>query len=301
MVITMTDKTPEEIAAAEQQAIKDARASIKVNVAKATETDEEFDAREAKETADENEEVVVTEKSQIEDAETVVEEHEKTEAELEAQKNAAKTDREKDKFQKRIERETGKRKALENEIKELKAKLAAEPDKENALTEEEVEKRAEAKATAKQIKHEFDQATDRLFKSAMKADKDFQGKINALADDIGLIPSHLIGILDDLDNGGDILVHLTGNPDEAQEIYEMNPARAAVKLAKLSAKIETEKKPAPKVISKVPDPTEPIKGSNQSPDILPTNPTKNKESMDKFVRVRAQQEAEKRKARLGLH
>src|ERR1019366_5725984 len=135
MVITMSDKTPEEIAAAEQQAIKDARASIKVNVAKATETDEEFDAREAKETADENEEVVVTEKSQIEDAETVVEEHEKTEAELEALKHAA------------------------------------EPDKENALTEEEVEKRAEAKATAKQIKHEFDQATDRLFKSAMKADK----------------------------------------------------------------------------------------------------------------------------------
>lgn len=298
----MTEKTPEELAteklATEKAEIKAARASIKVDTGVAIKTDEEKEAAKEATAAEELKAANEAAAAEAEAAKEQIEEHEETEEELAAAKEAAKTDREKDKFQKRIDREVAKRKDLERQLKEANAKLAADPDKENVLTEEEVEKRAEEKATAKQLRREFEQASDRLFKAAVKNDKEFQTKINALADDIGFIPSHMIGILDDLDNGGDVLVYFTGNPDEAQEIYEMSPAKAAVKLAKLSTKLETAAKPKPKEISKVPDPAETIRGGNKSPDVLPKNPTQN---MADFVRIRAKQVEERRKQKMGLH
>lgn len=289
----MTVKTPEEITA-ENKTRRDA-----IKVESMVKTEEEVEAAKVEAEAAEAEETEKTEtETEVEATETEVEKSEKTEEELQAAKDAAKTDKDKDKFQKRIDREVAKRKALETEIKELKAKLAVDPEKSASLTEEEVEKRAESKATAKQLQRDFDNASNRLFDAAVKLDKDFQKKITLLADDIGAIPGHLVGILDDLDNGGDVLVHFTANPDDAEEIYQLSPARAAVKLAKLSAKLEAEKKPKPKEISKVPDPAETIKGGNKNPDTLPKNPTSN---MDEFVRVRAKQREENRKAKLGLH
>jgi chromosome segregation ATPase len=291
------DKTPEEIAAekAEQDKknIADTRKGINVTVSKETE-------QETEEETEDNEEVVAeTEvKEEIKDNKEEIKDSKETVKELKKQQANAETQKEKDKFQRRIDREVAKRKVLETENAELKAKLASQPDKENVLTEEEVEKRAETKAQQKQIQREFEAATDRLFKASVKLDKDFQAKINALADDVGLIPGHLIGILDDLDNGGDILVHFTANHDEAEEIYQMSPAKAAVKLAKLSNKLEAAKKPAPKEISKVPDPVETIKGGAQNPDTLPKDPTKH---MDQFVRLRAKQAEERRRAKMGLH
>lgn len=295
----MTVKTPEEIAAEkiekDKKDIVETRKGIAVTISKATEQDDDEEEEEVEEVkADDKTEV----KEDIKDSKEAVKDSKETEAELKAQQEAASTQKDKDKFQRRIDREVAKRKTLESEIAELKAKLAAEPEKANALTEEEVEKRSETKAQQKQLQKEFDQACDKLSKDAHKIDKEFQAKINLLADDIGAIPGHLIGILDDLDNGGEILVHFTANPDEAEEIYAMSPARAAVKLAKLSSKLEAAKKPAPKEISKVPDPAETIKGGNQSPDTIPKDPTKN---MDAFVRARAKQLAERRRTKLGLH
>jgi hypothetical protein len=293
----MTEKTAEEMIAeakaADKAKIAAERASIKAEVGQKMLTDEEKAAAATKEA-----EVVVTEEAKIEDGEVTIEAHEKTEEELEAEKIEAKTAAEKAKIQRRIDREVGKRKALEDEIKELKAKLAADPEKASALTEEDVETRAEAKAAQKQMVREFEAASDRLFKGGVKTDKEFQAKINALAEDIGKIPGHMIGILDDLDNGGEVLSYFTNNADEAQEIYEMSPAKAAVRLAKLSAKLETEKKPKPKEISKVPDPAETIKGGSQSPDVLPKDPTKN---IDQWVKVRNKQVEERRRAKAGLH
>lgn len=298
----MTVKTPEEITA-ENKTRRDAikvesmvKTEEEVEAAKVAEAEAAAEAEEKAEddkdnADDKNEENLDDKKDEVKDSK-------QTEEELQAAKDAAKTDREKDKFQKRIDREVAKRKALETEIKELKAKLATDPEKAATLTEEEVEKRAESKATAKQLQRDFDNASNRLFDAAVKLDKDFQKKITLLADDIGAIPGHLVGILDDLDNGGDVLVHFTANPDDAEEIYQLSPARAAVKLAKLSAKLEAEKKPKPKEISKVPDPAETIKGGNKNPDTLPKNPTSN---MDEFVRIRAKQREENRKAKLGLH
>lgn len=299
MTTEKTEKTAEELAA---EKVKASREAIKVTVNRVTgdegeeKTDEEKAALEAEAKVADDEAAKAAAK--VEGAEKKIEESEKTEEELEAEKLEAKTAGEKAKIQRRIDREVGKRKELENRIKELEAKLAAEPDKENALTEEEVEKRAETKANAKQMQREFDQASNRLYDAGVKADKDFPAKIKAMADDIGGIPGHLVGILDDLDNGGEVLVYFTANPDEAEEMYQMNPAKAALKLAKLSAKLETDKKPKPKEISKVPDPVSAIKGGDKNPDVLPKDPTGN---MAEFVRIRAKQAEAHRKAKMGLH
>lgn len=297
----MTVKTPEELAAdkaaKEASDLKAVRESIKVTSGRAT-VDEEDKTDEEKEAEAKAAEDATKAAAKVENVEAKIEESEKTEEELEAEKLEAKTAADKAKIQRRIDREVGKRKELENKIKELEAKLAANPDKENALTEEEVEKRAETKAQQKQMQREFDQASNRLFDAAVKIDKDFQKKVTAMAEDIGGIPGHMIGILDDLDNGGDVLVYFTANPDEAQEMYELSPAKAAVKLAKLSATLEAEKKPKPKEISKVPDPVSAIKGGDKNPDTLPKDPTQN---MAEFVRVRNKQAEQHRRAKLGLH
>lgn len=294
----MTEKTAEEIATEkatkEAADIKASREAIKVTVSRPTvdeETDEEKTAALVAAEAAKKE-------VKVEAKEEKIETIEKTEEELEQEKLEAKTVAEKEKIQKRINKEIGKRKVLEDEIKELKAKLAADPDKANALTEEEVERRAEDKALLIQNQRDFTKASNRLFEAGVKVDKDFQKKITAMADEIGGIPGHLVGILDDLDNGGEILVHFVNNIEEAQEIFELNPAKAALKLAKLSAKIETEKKPKPKEISKIPDPISAIKGGDKNPDQLPQKPTEN---MAEFVRVRNKQAEQHRRAKMGLH
>lgn len=294
----MAEKTAEEIAtektAKDAADIKASREAIKVTVSRPTVDEETDDEKAAALVAAEAAKKEVKVEAKEEKIETI----EKTEEELEQEKLEAKTVAEKAKIQKRIDREVGKRKVLEDEIKELKAKLATDPDKANALTEEEVERRSEDKAAQKQLKREFDQASNRLFEAGVKADKDFQKKITAMADEIGGIPGHLVGILDDLDNGGEILVHFVNNIEEAQEIFELNPTKAALKLAKLSAKIETEKKPKPKEISKVPDPVSAIKGGDKNPDQLPQKPTEN---MAEWVRVRNKQAEQHRRAKMGLH
>lgn len=298
----MTEKvaakpTAEELAKKTADDIKATRESIKVTTGRASgdeveETEEEIAAKAAEVEAAEAAEVAAKAAETVEASEEKIEE-------LEEQKAEAKTATEKDKFQKRIDRETAKRKALETEIKELKAKLAAEPDKANALTEEEVERRSEEKAQAKQTQREFDLASNRLFDAGTKADKEFPTKIKVMADDIGGIPGHLVGILDDLENSGELLVYFTDNADEFAEIYALSPAQAALKLAKLSNKLIADKKPKPKEISKVPDPAETIKGgSSKASDVLPKNPTDN---MAEFVRIRAKQADERRRAKMGLH
>lgn len=293
--------TAEELAKKAADDIKATRESIKVTTGRASGdevegTEEEIAAKAAEVEAAEAAEVAA---KTAETVEKKIEESQKTEEELEAEKLEAETAAEKAKIQRRIDREVGKRKELENKIKELEAKLAADPDKANILTEEDVERRSEEKAQALQTQRDFDAASNRLFDAGAKADKEFPVKIKEMADDIGGIPGHLVGIIDDLDNPGEVLVYFTNNADEFKEIYAMSPAKAALKLAKLSDKITAEKKPKPKEISKVPDPAETIKGgSSKASDVLPKNPTDN---MAEFVRIRAKQADERRRAKMGLH
>jgi len=271
----------------EKKAAQAQRDAIKVVGTKQPDApDPAADIKAANEAAN-NEEVV--EEEVIEEVIEQVEANEEEIEELEEEKDEAKTEKDKARIQKRIDKLTAKNKTLADENASLKAQLAAKPDDENALTQEDVERLAAQKVTER----EFEAAVNRIADSAAKFDKSFKTKINTLAEEMGTpIPGQMIGILDDLpNNGADVLLYLAKdeNQDEAEEIWKLSPAKMALKLSKISDKIKPKKQ-----ISKVPAPNEALKGRGTTPDVL------NPKNMDEFVRIRAQQAEAFRKRKMGL-
>jgi chromosome segregation ATPase len=220
-------------------------------------------------------------------------------AEKEAkEKLEAKATRKQERMQRRIDRAIAEKKAAETEVAKLKAQLEASPDQK--LTAEEIEAKAEAKAKQKlaekeleNLQDKFDKACETLAKAATKVDKDFNEKINELADDIGKIPSFMIGVLEDMENGGEVLAHIANDDELAEEIWAMRPTKMTKALVEISAKLEAAKKPPKKQISKVPDPGTPVKGNRQVSNTITEADAKN---MDVYTRKRMAQIAEKRKA-----
>jgi hypothetical protein len=219
-------------------------------------------------------------------------------AEREAQKEQRKSDRQ----QKRIDKITAEREAIREENEKLKKQLAEKPI--DGLTEEEVERRAADKAKkiaeerqTAEIQKQFEKDANSLFEASIKVDKDFEKKINATCAETAPIPSRMIAILADLDNknGGAVLAYLANNVDDYDEIHTLGEGRMTAKLIRLSDKLKAAEKPAPRQRSGLPDPITPIgEGRNNRGNALPAKPTQN---MDDFVRIRNQQEADKRKAR----
>lgn len=234
-------------------------------------------------------------------------EENKEQEEVEAkEEDPAKLKRTIERLQKRIDKGTGK-------SKELQARLEAAEEKlkgvDNPLTEKDVELRAKQIADETVTQLEFNRACERLNKSALKIDKKFNDKVDAMAEDIGPIQGRMIGMLDELDNGGAVLNYLADNVDETEEIYTLTNAKMAVRLTKIANEL-TEKdkkgsaKPA-KEISKVPDPNKPI--NNSKPPNSATIETVlsgakgviTGDRMKSYAELRARQEADKRKARFG--
>lgn len=209
-----------------------------------------------------------------------------------------KDDRSKQRMQKRIDKKTAEAETLRAENERLKKQLEADPDK--TLTEEEIEKRAIAKAQelsaqqqAETNQKTFNKNVKDLAEAAVKIDKDFSDKIDAVCEETSPIPARMIGILADLDNknGGAVLAHLANNVEEYEEIIELSNERMAIRLDKLSDKLKPQKRATTR--SKLPDPNTPIRENNNvRDDVLPAKPTEN---MEDFVRVRSAQAAEYRK------
>lgn len=252
--------------------------------------DEEEEDEEEEEEGDENEE------EEDVDAKKETEE-EKAEREKQ-EKVQAKAQRKQDRMQRRIDEATAARRNAEAEVEKLKAQLAADPDKK--LTEEEVEQRAEAIANKKlsdqklkELQDAFDKDCEKLQKVAIKVDKDFDDNIADIAADIGPIPSFMIGVLTDLDNGGEVLAHIAKDDELAEEIWKMKPAKMTKKLVELSDSLKP--KPKKKEVSRVPDPGTPIKTNRSSNSTIITEAdTKN---MDSYVKKRQAQMLEAKKAR----
>lgn len=211
-------------------------------------------------------------------------------------KEKAKLEKTIERLQKRVGKTTAEKNQIAQQLADATASLNAKVEEGKGLSEEEVERRSNAKAEEKSLEREFNKAVSTLNKSATKVDKDFPAKIKELTEDVAPIPGQMIGILEDLDNGGAVLAHLASNPDEFEEIYELSLARMATRLSKLSDKLEEAGKEKPKKISKTPAPLNTIKGGEKSPSILPANPTKN---MAEYVQQRNIQVAERRKAKYG--
>ena len=213
------------------------------------------------------------------------------------EKEAAKAQRKQDRTQRRIDRLVAEKKAAEAELVRLKEQLAANPDQK--LTAEEVEARAEALATKKaqekelaDLQKRFDNDCEVLAKAATKVDKQFNDKINELAEDIGPIPSFMIGVLADMDNGGEVLAHIANDDELAEDIWKAKPTKMTKLLVEISTKLADAKKKPKRQISKVEAPGEPVKGSRVVSNMITEADTKN---MDVYVAKRMKQIAEKRK------
>lgn len=210
------------------------------------------------------------------------------------QKTIKKLEKTIERLQKRVGRTTGERDANKKELNEAKAALDAKlKDGEQPLTEEEVERRATAKANQTIAEKEFDNAQKKLIADAKKIDPDFMRKVNEMAEDVSPIPPFMIGALEDIENGGAVLSYLTNNVDEYEELFGLNPAKMVNKLNKISEKLLEEAKPKKKAISKVPKPNETIGGGTKSPTVLSDNMP-----MDEWVRKRNEDAANHRKAKM---
>lgn len=202
--------------------------------------------------------------------------------------------------QKRIDKAVAEKKAAQAEAAELRSKLEAKPANEQpGLTQEDVKKQAAELAAQQRAEEDFNKACEKLANGAVKIDKDFTKKVEAMAELNGPIPGKMIGILEELDNGSEVLVALTKDEDLAEDIYALkdSPEKMAIKLVKLSDKLIAAKKKAPKEISKVPNPNEPIRAGGRVNSNHITSKDTKPENMADFVAKRNAQDAEKRKQR----
>lgn len=207
-------------------------------------------------------------KEEVEEVEEAKEETAEEKAIREAEEAAGATNksaRQVARMQKRIDTLTAKSRTTEAENAELKRLLdAKKEDGSLTLTEEEVERRAELKAEEKLAERTFKKAVDGLASDANKLDKNFNKNINEVTKEIGLLPPVMIGILEDLENdngkkvGAEVLVHLSKNIDDYEDIYPLSEGKMALKLQQIANKI-TKKEPKP--ISRVPEPNTPIGGN----------------------------------------
>lgn len=213
------------------------------------------------------------------------------------EKEEAKAARKQDRMQRRIDKAIAAKNTAEAEVARLKAQLEANPDQK--LTAEEIEAQAEAKAAKKiadkelaDLQAKFDNDCEVLAKAATKVDKQFNDKINELAEDIGPIPSFMIGVLADMENGGEVLAHIANDDELAEDIWKARPTKMTKMLVEISTKLADAKKKPKKQISRVEAPGEPVKGSRVTSAMLTEADAKN---MDTYVAKRQKMIAEKRK------
>lgn len=215
------------------------------------------------------------------------------------EKVAAKEKRKEDRMQRRIDEATARAKTAEDELKKFKE---ANPD--SKLSEAEVEARAAkiaadklAEKQATDIQKKFDDACAKLAKDAIKIDKDFDQKVEDMAEQFGPIPSFMIGVLEDFDNGAEVLALMASDDDIAEKIYNLksNPAKMTKELVLISNKLEDEKKKKNRrQISRVPDPVEQVNGSRAISTVITEADTKD---MNSYVTKRRMQQEAARKAR----
>jgi DNA repair exonuclease SbcCD ATPase subunit len=295
---------PPDDPAAARQAERDA---INVESMKPEDTiggEVEADAKKVDEEKDKGEEKEEDEEDEEKEPEA---DKEETAEEKEERILAAKEKRKEDRQQRRIDKAVSEAKQARDELAALRKQMNENPKE--GLTEEEVERRAEAKAAdkvaAKQKEAEvaeLDKNIDKLATQGNKADKEFDKKIDDMAKEVAASPLPMIEALAELDNenGGEVLAYLANNVDEYEEFFDssMKPIserKMVQKLVRISDKVKEAKKIPPKARTKVPPPIEDI-GESSRPVI---GTITGKEDQETFNRIRAKQVEERRKQQSG--
>lgn len=146
--------------------------------------------------------------------------------------------------------------------------------------------REKAGSTVKDAGEEADTIRAEIWSEKLKAAKttlkDFDEVVGK--SEVQIAP-HVISILIDADKGGELAYHLAQNPEIADRLNDMSPARAAMELGRIENDLGP-KAPPPKNPSKAPAPIEPVKpGSSTSKKI------EDIDDMDDYVKTRKSQGA----------
>jgi hypothetical protein len=135
----------------------------------------------------------------------------------------------------------------------------------------------------------FTRTCNEIYKQGATAFKgDWQGAVSTLG---AALPAGITrDLVDAAIEAGDahkLFFHLGKNPELAQEIAELPPARMAVRLTRIASEIN--KPPAPKPVSRAPAPVTPIGPGPTNTDKSPEDMT-----MDEFIRWDEDRQAKRR-------
>lgn len=279
--------------AARKAEIQKQRDSIKVDSV----TIEDDDEKEVK--ADEQEKEDGEKEASEDDAEKEVEEGDEIE-EKEEDKEEIKAAKKAERLEKKYNRTADKLKDREKRIRELEAKLAADPDKANSVTSDEVKAQAKKEFEEEQLVKERNRTAEKIGEDAQKLlklnDKQWNALVAEVVEELGFTPYAVIEAVSELDNGAAVIAHLFKNVDEAEEIYKLkgSPTKLGVAIVKLSAKLAAKPQ---KKISQVPDAPEALGGKSAGGDrlaILASKKNLTSSEMAEYVQQRNTQVAQAR-------
>lgn len=210
-------------------------------------------------------------------------------------------------FQVRIDKLVNEKYTLAQEAENAKARLAevlsaagappaptpgaaptgttAAPAPSAALTEAEINRRADERANNIASRRMFDDACNKVFEAGEKDFPDFATSLESFKN-LGGLPPAMLEVVIDLPEGHKVLHHLSKNPDEASRILGLSPTRMAVEMARLEASIAK-----PKPLSNAPPPVKTIEGRGKSDPSLEDKAM----PMDQWLALRNQQLEDKRK------
>lgn len=240
--------------------VKKERESIKVESVKIE--DEEKEDEQKDEDGEEKEKDDGEEKEDESNDDGTDKEDDEVKEEKEETKDAERARKKQERIDRKFAKKADELKEANKKIRDLEAKLAADPEKGNRLTEEDVEARSEEKAKQKRIKERFDETADKLADSAQKylklTNKKFEALIDDFKEEVGTFPPIMIVALGKIKNGAETLAHILQNHDEAEDLVKLanDPVEMALELNALATKI----RPKQKAISQAPDPVEPLGG-----------------------------------------
>lgn len=175
---------------------------------------------------------------------------------------------------KRVDKLYAEKKALEEELAELKKNREKKEEK-DSYTKAELEEIAEQKANEKLKQQQYDdylnrhnESVDNIAKKAGKLDADFNENLKGMIEMLGAAPMPLQEAIVDLeDDGPAVLAALVKDEDEAARFYKMRPTKVAIELAKFAAKLNAPK-PKPKVVSAAPKPPPSVNTNGRTGAVL---------------------------------
>jgi hypothetical protein len=188
---------------------------------------------------------------------------------------------------KRINDETNRRKDVERQLEEARRGSSAQPTAAEGGTErpvpaasadDEVERRAAQLLDQRAFQNRVNawaEAGNRDFKD------DFNDRCNLIAGlGAGVEFMQIVTDPDIVKDGHKVVAELADDPEEAQRILRLPPVKMAIELTRIGERISKPSAPAPKPISRVPAPVNPVGGVTKTTSAL-EDPDASQDDFDK--------------------